>query len=264
VISSSRVILWATISPRLKAMTVRLRRVTLAGVALFVAGCGGGHTALAPSNTIAGSEPVSRVLADMQLSLSGTRGVHVVVRAVHGQQTVLITQDSVAGGGRQDFTFAGHHATVLVLNGKAFREGDVGSLTDLFNFPGAIAERAAHRWIGYTQQDSGYAQVVAGVSIQAVMAEIAEADPVLQPPDPTRPSERVLRGIATSPDYPPNSVEYLTVTTDPGHLPIRVMVRATGGDTVSASFSDWGERPVLSKPSRWTPVAAVISQGPTT
>ncbi|HEX8009168.1 MAG TPA: hypothetical protein VF482_22395 [Trebonia sp.] len=151
-----------------------------------LAGCGGasssGNSGGGPAATPATSAPsASRspqdVLGGALTALRAGGAVHVTIATKIGSHSVDFSDDSGTNAGRQVITITGgEHATVLLVDGVGYAEGNEAALAGFFGFAPTEAATLAGRWISFHPGDTAggtdYSAVVDGLTLASVGDEL--------------------------------------------------------------------------------------------
>jgi hypothetical protein len=193
--------------------------------------------------------------------------VHIDVANTLNGRALRYSDDDGLNAGIQRITVNGTmHATVRVVAGATYFRADRAALTGYFQFPAAVAERAADRWLLLQNGDPGYDQVTEGVTFSSAMNELALAEPLVLLPARVIHGKRVI-GIRGLPAAPPGATGAADVTAtatlwvaasgDP--LPVSYEAHVPQLGTMTATFSKWGHGVAVSAPSPAATMADVLA-----
>jgi len=163
----------------------------------------------------------------------------------HGKQTATFVQDVGRTQGTQDITIGAQHVSIRVIAGVAYVRANRLALLNFLGFPASIADRLHDRWVSFTSTDPGYTDISAAVTLDSAITEIAITGAVAKTPVTTVLGQSVfgLTGTAGG-----GGTETLYVRAS--GTPLLVQQRAVNkGDTQVVTFSRWGERVLVAKPS---------------
>jgi len=170
---------------------------------------------------------------------------HMVSVTKHGKQTATFVQDVGRTQGTQDITIGAQHVSIRVIAGVAYVRANRLALLNFLGFPASIADRLHDRWVSFTSTDPGYTDISAAVTLDSAITEIAITGAVAKTPVTTVLGQSVfgLTGTAGG-----GGTETLYVRAS--GTPLLVQQRAVNkGDTQVVTFSRWGERVLVAKPS---------------
>lgn len=201
----------------------------------------------------------SAVLRRTLAAVRAAHSVHVVLHLRHGNQRAEYVDDSGTGLGRQVIRLkGGASATVLVVGGNAYMQGDATALRTFFGFPASVASGLAGNWISIAPGQPGYSQVSAGITLQGVVAQLRLRPPLHLIGRKTVHGVHalVLRGRPPKTSGAPRgAVVTIDVSARGRPLPLS-FADGTGSERVSGRFSHWGEQLQLTAPNTTQPITS--------
>ncbi len=204
------------------------------------------------------------VAAASLAALKAGRAVHITISTTLSNGSVTYSDDATADGGRQYITLStGGRVTVLYVGGVGYVEGNAQGLALSFMaVPLSQAQSLAGEWIAvHPGQDLGassYADIVDGITLSSVAAEIALDAPLTLTAPATVAGQRAIgvQGRAPASEQLPASARDTLDVAAAGSRPLRETIVASGGYKTTTTFSDWGESVPLSAPQHSTAPAA--------
>jgi hypothetical protein len=264
--------------------TVRRRVIVSAALAglTVLTGCTGGGSSMSTSSTPRSTQAspaapaqtgqsAAAILAAALAALRSGGSVHLRAVVTISSHTEVLSQDSGTDAGRQVFTIDGKaHATVLVVGGVGYIEGDADALTQFFGFSPALARELASRWISFHRGESAggtdYQQVTAGVTLADVADELQLTGPLtLAKPTGAAAGQAVVGVHGDAPDNgdnPPGSTMTLYVASKGRPLPVTFQIKSGAGQG-TYTFSRWGEPFRPAAPPNPIPAPSLSSPGVT-
>jgi len=242
---------------RPRSASVLAALVALIGVTLL-SGCDGGTSPKAPVPAGLASLPPNQIVAKALAAARAAGSLHSASTAKTGLGSAVYSDDSSARAGRQVITEPGDggHATILVLAGVGYIRGNAVALAGFFGLPDATAVQLAGRWLSVRPGQTGYQQIVQGVTTGSLLGASAPTGRLTVTP-PTRvdgyPVVGVRGQVAASAGLPPGSADILYVAATGRPLPVSVQ-EGTGSNEVTVVFSHWGENVRVSAPRHVTPL----------
>jgi hypothetical protein len=193
--------------------------------------------------------------------------VHIDIQSTDQNGTVTTFSDeATATGGKQVITIGGdQHATVLLINGIGYVQGNQAALISFFGIPSSQARVLAGRWLSFRPGDtigtSSYDDVVAGITLSSVASELQLPGPDTETGPLTVAGQSVLAiqsPVPSGQQLPPSARETLYVAAQ-GSRPVLEKLSGAGGVQDQLSFSKWGETVSLSPPADALPVSSLGS-----
>ena len=140
-------------------------------------GGSGGPAATPAASAPSASRSPRDVLGGALTALRAGGAVHVTIVTKIGGRSVDFSDDSGADAGRQVITITGgEHATVLLVDGVGYAEGNEAALAGFFGFAPTEAAALAGRWISFHPGDTAggtdYSAVVDGLTLASVGGEV--------------------------------------------------------------------------------------------
>ena len=205
--------------------------------------------------------PASGVLGMALSMMKAAVSVHADIRVVRQSRTVVYSDDSAHGAGRQEITISGGgHAIVLVVGKVTYIKGDKAALTGYFGFPSAAAGRLVNRWISFRPGNTGYQELTSGVTLAGLAGQLELTGPLtIKAPGMVagRPAVGVHGTVPASMGAPAGSKATLYVAASGRALPVGYRLDRTGSLQFAATFSRWGEQLHLTAPSQAIPVTSI-------
>ena len=269
-------------APR-RSRTAALTIAALLGVGVL-AGCTTGGPAgpaatLSPAAAQAAAAQAAAALSPSALLSAATAGlragpsVHVAITSTSVGGLAVNSDDATADGGRQVMTDSFHaadgqpagtaKATILLINGICYVQGNQFALDRVFGVPMAQAESAAGEWIAVRPGDqfgqSDYDLIAAGLALPSLASELAISGKLTRTALGTIDGQQV-QGVQGTQSLLAASVGTGTSTmyvTDQAPLrPVGFTVTARAA-RARIVFSRWGETLRLTPPAHPVPAGAV-------
>jgi hypothetical protein len=224
----------------------------------------------APADTSpAGTPPAglspAGLLSAARAALTAGGSVHVDIAVKDTGGLVAFSDDAAASGGRQVITTGTGRATILLIGGVGYVQADAGALQGFFHTSVQLATQAAGRWIslrpGDTLGASTYDDVTAGITLSSVAQELQFGGQLAKAAPATVAGQPVIGVQAPLPadDGLPGAKTVLYVTENSAVRPVRYELVGGGSTTNELSFSQWGERLVLTRPANAIPASSFTS-----
>lgn len=234
----------------------RPTKLIMAVVAVFAAGasvaaCGSGASAN-------GSKSAATLDSLAVRNGESSAWVHEDVDSSGNGHTLSMSNDVGKSEGRQVITPDGAHATVVLVGGVAYIQGDAAALTKYFGFPSADSSQLAGKWISLRSTDSGFATVSAAVTIKSDFNQVGLTGPLTKGPVTVLDGKRVIpvHGTIASSGGGPAPAAILYVTAEGQVLPVEL--RASGqGETVTVVWRRWGQGVQLAAPRGAVPISSI-------
>lgn len=187
--------------------------------------------------------------------------VHEELQESGGGHSLSMVNDIGSTEGRQVVAVDGAHATVLVLDGVAYIQGDANALANYFGLS-SKAQQLVGKWISLRSSDSKYSTVSDAVTLTSNFQQVVMNGPF------TEGHVVVVDGRSAVPigGYAPvssgNTAEPATlyVTTAGTVLPVAYHVSAQQGTqhaTLAAIWRDWGRPVTLVAPANAIPISTL-------
>lgn len=184
--------------------------------------------------------------------------VHEEVVSAASGHTVSMTNDIGTSEGRQVISPEGAHATVLVVAGEAYIQGDSAALANYFGFPSSASAQMAGKWISFQSTDSGFSTISSAVTLKSDFSQIELSGPLTKGPVTELDGQRVIpiHGTEAAPGGEA-SVSATLYVADQGRI-LPVELQASGqGATETVIWSNWGQAVNLVAPSDAVPVSSI-------
>ena len=230
--------------------------VVLAAVLVFTLGSSSG------ANAFAGKSG-SQVLAVTMAAAKRQGSVHL---AESDKPTGSGTYDVGSNSGRQTIADGSEgNATLLVLPGIAYLNGDAAFLENEVGLSVSNASLYAERWISFVPSDTSYdyQQLVSGDTLSSALSESTPSGRLTLTSERTVDGQRVVGvsgGLGPLSEGGAKGSEVLYVSTVAPYLPVELVVSATyegNSGSSTLTFSDWDEPISVAAPSDVTPASAI-------
>jgi hypothetical protein len=224
----------------------------------------------APAGTTpAGTSPASLspagLLSAARAALTAGGSVHVDITVKDSGGLVAFSDDATASGGRQVITTGTGRATILLIDGVDYVQADAGALEGFFHTSLQLASQAAGQWIslrpGDTLGSNTYDDVTAGITLSSVAQELQFAGQLTKAAPATVAGQPVIGVQAPLPadDSLPGAKTVLYVTDNSAVRPVRYELVGGGSTANELSFSQWGEKLILTRPAHAIPASSFTS-----
>jgi hypothetical protein len=261
-----------------RAAWTRTRSASLTMSALLglglLGGCSGWHTTVGPAATLS-----ARAVTSLGVPLSPTALVNAAAAAFRSARSVRIdstatapriflyyTLDMDASGGRQVLTYreggqatASGRATVELVKGICYVEGDTAGLTGLIGIAPNLAGLASGRWIAVRPGEklglNDYDTLCSGFTPPSLADEITLTGKLSRAAPCIIDGQGVQGAIGTVPAVSGGGKGVLYMTGGAAPLPVEFR-ETTSRAQEQLSFSRWGEAVQLSVPAN--PIAAPL------
>lgn len=235
------------------------RRVIAAGIALLAfASCTSKPPKATPSSTAptaASSSSGSQLMQSVVVAIRQAGSFHLRATSTHNGQTAVFVQDIGRTQGRQSITIGRQRVTILVINSVAYQRANGLALRQFMGFPADVASRLQDRWVSFVPTDGPYTDIAASVTLDSALNEIA-LDGAITVSKPTTILGRSVVGLSGTSRM--NGTETLYVPTSGPPLPVQEVL-TQNGDTETITFSGWGERVVVTKPTGVIAFSSVVT-----
>ncbi|MGA2529267.1 MAG: hypothetical protein ABSG36_08925 [Acidimicrobiales bacterium] len=253
-------------------MRPRLLLVILTVAIAFAAGCGGstagsggtskGSAALNGIATKTGKQIVAAALAATKTQSS----FHFVEVASTTASSVSIVGDVGSSSGEQRITVSesgeSGHITLLLADKTAYFSGDTFGLEGFTGMSKADATPLAGKWIAVPSSNSTFSALSASLAVKTAAAQLVSLTGTLtRGKASTELGHKAIAVKAAEKNKSGSLALTMYVATTGAALPIRVegTTQATGSAarSITATFSNWGEKLNLSAPASSEPIADV-------
>ena len=181
--------------------------------------------------------------------------VHEVDLTTGKGQSLSMVNDIGSSEGRQVIVADGGHATVIVLDGKAYIRGDVKAIASYFELPSSDPAQLAGKWISLVPSDPEYSAVSDAVTLRSDFNQIklegpfSKASVSLGGQDVT-----AIHGYVPGPSSNSRVRAVLDITAEGTILPVAFQA-SDGQLTESLRWSKWGDAVSLVAPQDPKPVS---------
>lgn len=235
-------------------------------VASLAAGCSGGSAPQPPGRSGLAALSPQQILSRADAAAKAAGSVHFASTSNEGSGSLVFSDDSAAGGGRQDITMSdGGRMTVLLVSGIGYVNGNATALSGFLGLPASTSAQLAGQWISFTSGSPGYQQVVGGVTTGSVLSEISPVGTLTKTIRRTVDGQPVVGVTGPAPasaQLPKGSKITLYVAATGRPLPVSCL-EGTGKSLTSITLTHWGEPVSVAAPSHAIPVpAASAPAGP--
>jgi hypothetical protein len=245
---------------RLAATLAAVGGLVLAGG--LTAGCSGGSGPQPPGPSGLAALSPSQILSRADAAARAAGSLHFASTSKEGSTSIVFSDDSGAGGGRQDITMSdGGQMTVLLVSGIGYVNGNATALTQFLGLPAATSAQLAGQWISFSSGSPGYQQVADGVTTGSVLDEISPVGTLTKTAPRTVDGQQVvgITGPAPASAQMPKGSKitlYVAVTGRP--LPVSCL-EGTGSSQTNITLTHWGEPVSVTPPPHAIPVPAQSS-----
>jgi hypothetical protein len=238
----------------------RLRIIRIALAAGIVAGCAG-IAALLSTNSAAANDLIGKSAIQVRAIARG---------AAQDEQSVHVSAfnnsiDANAIEGRQLVSSGAQgNATILVVSGVAYLDGDANFLQNALGLSSATASTYVGKWISLRPTDPAYQQVAAGLTMGTLLVEALPNGPVKLTPTTTIDGQSVVGIVYNLSEDGVNVSETTYVSTAAPNLIVESVNHASKSGvavTTKATFSRWGESVVVAAPSGAVPISSIVTSG---
>jgi hypothetical protein len=240
----------------------RTRRGALAGLSLvgllvLPAACGGTSKATAPTTTsprstttTAPANGASRLLSEVTRDATGEGWTHIDVTVTASGLDAVYSQDDGPQSGSQTITINKDlHLQFVLIDHTAYFKGDAGALTTYVDLPSSMVSKIAGRWVAVPSTDKAFASVSADLDITSVVAEITPSGPLGETAPTAVDGKRVV-GITGDVPSEATNAGTCTLYVSVGAHPLPVAFAATDDNAKSSiSFTNWGVSRDLAAPA---------------
>lgn len=230
--------------------------VALAGLLVFAGCTAKKHQPRAqPSpSTSATAEVDAFHLQQQALDAVRSKGsFHMHAESTHQGQTAIFVQDVGTTQGRQLITIGTQRAEIRMIGTALYLLANRAALTQFMGFPAALATRLQDRWVSFAPADAPYGDIAASLTLDSALTEIAMSGAVTKTAAATVDGVQVV-GLTGTANGGGTETLYVRATGDP--LPVSEKV-VNQGDTLTTTFSAWGEKVVVARPSSSLSFASV-------
>jgi hypothetical protein len=160
--------------------------------------------------------------------------------------------------GRQVIDVDGGHATVVLVGGTAYIQGDATAVASYFDLPASQPAQLAGKWISLTPNDSDFSAVTSAVTLNSDFSQVGFKGPYTVGAAQTVGGRTVvpIHGYISGPTGSAPIPATLTVTSGGTVLP--VTLRASSGQlSASSTWSQWGQAVALAAPPSPIPMSSI-------
>jgi len=184
--------------------------------------------------------------------------VHEETNSSGSGHTLSMSNDVGTSEGRQVITPDGAHATVVLVGGVAYIQGDPAAMEKYFGFPSSDSTQLAGKWISLPSSDSGFSTVSAAVTLKSDFSQVRLNGPLTKGPLTEIDGQRVIpvQGSMAAPGGGPTVAGTLYVTAEGQVLPVEL--RASGhAESETVVWSRWGQAVQLAAPPGAVPISSI-------
>jgi hypothetical protein len=231
--------------------------------ALLALGCLiGGGIASSPAGAAPAKSPgpATQTLKSAVASARGEGSARITVRFFSGKTTGELGQDSALQSGKETVAIGKERISILLFHNKAYFSGNAPGLTSYFGFPEAEATTLAGQWVSVSPADSGFASVVAGLTLPAALKEATPTGAI------SKGKMKKLKGQLTTSISGTGSASKvptsLFIAAKGKPLPVEAIASGGSGTQTSGeivTFSRWGETVHIPTPPNAIPVSTLSS-----
>jgi hypothetical protein len=229
-------------------------------IALALGCVAGDAVAAAGATTPVSSSPATRELDATLASARAEGSVRVTVHFFSGKTTGELIEDSARQSGVETVAIGTERVSIILLHGVAYFAGNTQGLTSYFGLPEAVATTLSGHWVSVSSTDSGYASVVAGLTLSSILKEASPAGSI------TKGKTKKLGGRLTASISGSGTASVqpttLFVAAKGKPLPVEAVAGEVTGEETSGeivTFSRWGEKVHVPTPSGAIPISALTS-----
>jgi hypothetical protein len=225
--------------------------VAVVAASIIVAACGSGPTAN-------DSKSVATLVSSAVQNAENAGWVHEEVDSSGSGHRLLMSNDIGTSEGRQMITLDGAHATVVLIGGVAYIQGDSAALTNYFGFPSSDSNQLAGKWISLRSTDSGFSTVSAAVTLKSDFGQVRLNGPLTKRPVTELDGQHVIpvQGSVTAPGGGATVAGTLYVTAQGQVLPVELRASAQAGSETIV-WNRWGRAVQLAVPPGAVPVSSI-------
>jgi hypothetical protein len=176
--------------------------------------------------------------------------VHEEVESSGSGHTVTMSNDIGTSEGRQLINPDGAHATVVLIDGVAYMQGDSGALKNYFGLPNSVSTQLAGKWISLRPGNSEYSAVSDAVTLKSDFSKARLIGPLVKGSTSEIDGQRVIAiegGVSHSGGG--QSVPGTLYVSATGQvLPVEIRTSGQFG-RVTVVWSRWGHAVQLAAPS---------------
>jgi hypothetical protein len=238
----------------------KLRIVRIALATGIVAGCAGIATLLSTNGSAANDlvgKSANQVRGIARGAAQDAQSVHVStfndsldVNLIEGRQVI---SDGMQG-----------NATIVVVSGVAYLDGDAPFLQNSLGLSTATASSYVGQWISFQPANPEFQQVAADLTMGTLLVEVLPDGPVKLTPVTTIDGQSVV-GLVSSLSLGGAHVSETTyVSTAAPNLIVQSVEHASKSGvavTTKATFSRWGERVAVIAPTGSVPFSSITASG---
>jgi len=185
---------------------------------------------------------------------------HIAIHVSLGSQTAVFSDDSGPTSGRQVIVVGQSDATVVLVGGIAYIQGNASAMQNYFGFPASAAPGLANRWISFSSSDSDYSTVASAVTLGSALQQMTLAAPLSEGAGAVVNGQSVIpvAGQLVAADNVGQGSGTIDVSTATDPLPVEFDYSSNDGHGALV-FSAWAKAVVLSAPAGATPAASIPS-----
>jgi hypothetical protein len=181
--------------------------------------------------------------------------VHEVERATAPGHRFSMDNDIGTSESRQVIDGDEAHAEVLVIKKTAYLYGDEKAVADYFQLSSNDPAKYANKWLSFSSTSSGYAAVSQAVTLASDFSNVSIPGKLGEGPVVTIDAQKAVplhgTAAATWSTTAIKATPCITKSTPIVPVELRLVSKT---ETVTATWSKWGHRVVLSVPPHATPL----------
>lgn len=228
--------------------------VTVTALTVAMAACSSSGPSTSSNNSKSAATLVSQVTHDAEAA----GWVHEDVNASESGHSLKMSNDVGTSRGRQLITIDGAHATVLLVGGVAYIQGDAAALTNYFGFPSSDSTKEAGKWISVKSSDSGFSNVTGAVTLRSDFGQVPLSGKLTKAPITEIDGQSVIpiRGSLAGQSGSASIPGTLYVTAKGEVLPVELQASGKpGSETVT--WNNWGKNVQLTVPTGAVPISSL-------
>jgi hypothetical protein len=236
-------------------------RQTIAALAalsglVLLAGCGGGSTSSKPAAPAGpASLPAKKILSEATAAAKAAAWVSAGLSAKAGSASIISSGVIGPTAGRETVRVTGDgQATIIVIGRVGYVRGSAAVLSGFLELPAADA-RLARKWVVFRPGDSGYQQVVPGMTLSSFLSQVMPSGSLTKTARTTIDGQKVIGLRAKAPasaNMPAGSTDTVYVAATGKPLPV-ACVEAASAVQITVTFSQWGRAATVTKPRHFIP-----------
>jgi hypothetical protein len=184
--------------------------------------------------------------------------VRISVQFFSGKTTGQSLQDSTLNAGQITVAIGAQRASIVLSKGVGYLFANSAAITGYLGFPQTLTSALANKWISVQPTDVGYASYVANVSLTSALATITPRGELIAGKKTKVNGKAVYSIGGLGPGGQGRTELFYAAKGRP--LPVEVVQTSGSGSNVAGeiiSFSRWGEKVTLAKPTSPIPLAAI-------